>query len=82
MSLVKPREILGIVLTGLAIAVIVASFVVQGTHVSGNWAIATAFMGFIIILLGPWLWLGETPVAVKKFIEARTSRKLEVGEKR
>jgi hypothetical protein len=32
--------------------------------------------GFLLILVGPWLWLGEVPVAIRKFVEARTGRKL------
>lgn len=32
--------------------------------------------GFLLILLGPWLWLGEVPVTAKKLIEAKTGKKL------
>ena len=32
--------------------------------------------GFLLILVGPWLWLGEVPVAVRKFVEARTGRRV------
>jgi len=31
---------------------------------------ASAFL----ILLGPWLWFGEIPEALKRFVEARISR--------
>ncbi len=27
------------------------------------------------ILMGPALWLGEVPIAIKKFIEIKTGRK-------
>lgn len=32
--------------------------------------------GFLLLLLGPWLWFGDTPVSVKKFVEAKTGRRL------
>lgn len=32
--------------------------------------------GFLLLLLGPWLWLGDTPVSLKKFVEAKTGRRL------
>ena len=32
--------------------------------------------GFLLILVGPWLWLGEVPVAIRKFVEAKTGKRL------
>ncbi|MEO3993537.1 MAG: hypothetical protein QN229_04485 [Desulfurococcaceae archaeon TW002] len=32
--------------------------------------------GFLLILIGPALWLGEVPANLKKLIEAKTGRKL------
>ncbi|MDW8045297.1 MAG: hypothetical protein RMJ31_05955 [Nitrososphaerota archaeon] len=30
---------------------------------------------FLLILIGPWLWLGEVPLAVKKLMEGKTGAK-------
>ncbi|MEM1888612.1 MAG: hypothetical protein QXN04_00480 [Pyrobaculum sp.] len=33
-------------------------------------------VGFLLILAGPALWLGEVPVNIKKFVEAKTGKKV------
>jgi len=76
------KEVVGLILTMISVAVIIASFVVGGGKVSGDISLPVALTGFVVILIGPWLWLGEVPVAIRKFVEARTGRKLTGGEKR
>lgn len=79
----KAKEVLGLILTVISIIVIVAGFAMYGGNIKDpGVAFVTALMGFAVILLGPWLWLGEVPVAVRKFVEARTGRKLGEGEKK
>lgn len=75
------KEALGLLLTIISIVVIIAGFSIGGGKVPSDIAPVVAIMGFVVLLIGPWLWLGETPVAIRKFIEARTGRKLE-GEKK
>ncbi|MCS7099328.1 MAG: hypothetical protein RMH84_03110 [Sulfolobales archaeon] len=79
----KTREFIGLVITIAAIALLIyelfyvnltrGSIGVRGT-ISSDSVLVSA--GFLLILVGPWLWFGEVPVAVKKFIEAKTGRKL------
>lgn len=79
----KAREAAGLVVTVIAVILILyelfyvnvtkGSIGVSGT-VSADSILISA--GFLLILIGPWLWLGEMPVAVKKFVEARTGRRL------
>lgn len=76
------KEVAGIVLTAISIIIIVTGFVMGGGKVSGDIALLVAFTGFVLILFGPWLWLGEVPTAVRKFVEARTGRRLSEGEKK
>lgn len=73
------KELIGLALTALAIIVIIAGFVVGGGKISGDMALAATFMGFVVLVLGPWLWLGDVPIAVRKFVEARTGKKLPEG---
>lgn len=79
---VKPKEMLGAIITIVAIILIFyellyvnltrGSIGVKGTVTTDSILMAS---GFLLILIGPWLWLGEVPVAIKKFIEAKTGRK-------
>ncbi len=79
----KPKEAVGIAVTLIAVIVMLYElFYVNLTGgaigVSGAVTTDAALLSaaFIMILIGPWLWLGDAPVAVKKLVEARTGRKL------
>jgi len=80
---VKPKETLGVIISVIAIILILyellyVNLMAGSIGVKGaitNDAILIS-LGFLLILIGPWLWLGEVPVAVKKLIEAKTGRKL------
>ncbi|MEM2307925.1 MAG: hypothetical protein QW266_03290 [Sulfolobales archaeon] len=79
----KPKETLGVIISVIAIILILyellyVNLMAGSIGVKGaitNDAILIS-LGFLLILIGPWLWLGEVPVAVKKLIEAKTGRKL------
>ncbi|MEM2406529.1 MAG: hypothetical protein QXI94_03035 [Sulfolobales archaeon] len=79
----KPKETLGVIISVIAIVLILyellyVNLMAGSIGVKGaitNDAILIS-LGFLLILIGPWLWLGEVPVAVKKLIEAKTGRKL------
>ncbi|MEM2006300.1 MAG: hypothetical protein QXG17_03330 [Sulfolobales archaeon] len=79
----KPKETLGVIISVIAIVLILyellyVNLTAGSIGVKGaitNDAILIS-LGFLLILIGPWLWLGEVPVAVKKLIEAKTGRKL------
>jgi hypothetical protein len=73
----KPKEALGLAITVISVAVLFYAFIATGGAVKGDLALAAAASGFALILLGPYLWLGEVPIAIKKFIEAKTGAKLE-----
>ncbi|MEM0378342.1 MAG: hypothetical protein QXP68_06805 [Thermosphaera sp.] len=73
----KPKEMVGLIITIIAIIILFYTFISTGGVVTGDNATLAATAGFILILLGPWLWLGEVPVAIKKFIEAKTGTKTE-----
>jgi hypothetical protein len=77
------KQILGIVITLLSLALLFYElFYVNivfgkiGVKDAINIDAILLSAGFLLILLGPWLWLGEVPVAIKKMIEARTGRKV------
>ncbi len=78
----KAREGIGLAITLIAILLLLYELLyVNLTHgrigiadqVSTDAILISA--GFLLILLGPWLWLGEVPVAIRKFVEARTGRR-------
>ncbi len=78
----KPKELLGLVITVVTVIILLyEAFYVNlttggiGTKgvVSTHAALFSA--SFLLILIGPWLWLGEVPLAVKKIIEAKTGTK-------
>jgi hypothetical protein len=75
------KEVIGVLITLVAIIVLVyayaSAYAMAGGQVKGDIALYAAICGFIVILLGPYLWLGEVPTAVKKFVEAKTGVKLE-----
>lgn len=78
----RVKEALGLIITVVAIILIMyellyvnlsrGSIGVKGTIASDAIIISA---GFLLILVGPWLWLGDVPVAIRKFIEAKTGRK-------
>jgi len=74
---VKPKEALGLLITIIAIGIVLYAYISTGGIVKGDISVAAGVSGFILILVGPYLWLGEVPSAVKKFVEAKTGVKLE-----
>lgn len=78
----KTKEMIGIVLTGIGLLLYLYAIVVGGMKgsigvrgkVEADAIIIS--LGMYAILIGPALWLGEVPVAIKKFIEAKTGKKL------
>lgn len=82
----KVRKVLGIIITAIAIILMLYElFYVNLTKgsigVKGAVTIDSVLIsaGFLLILVGPWLWLGEVPVAIKKLVEAKTGRKVTRG---
>jgi len=78
----KTKEALGIVITAIAILLLLYElFYVNltrgGIGVKGQVTTDSILVsaGFLLILIGPWLWLGDVPVAIRKFVEARTGRR-------
>lgn len=79
----KAKEILGLVLTVLSFIILAyellyvglttGSIGVKGQVVTDSMLISA---GFLIIILGPMLWLGEVPTNIKKLIEAKTGRRI------
>ncbi|MCS7106685.1 MAG: hypothetical protein NZ902_01060 [Acidilobaceae archaeon] len=76
------RELVGAALTLLALLLIGYELFVVGllngsVGTKGQVTLDAVLIsaGFLLILLGPWLWLGEVPVAVKRFVEAKTGRR-------
>lgn len=78
------KEAVGVLITLVAVIVLAYAYAsaiaTAGGQVTGDIALYAAISGFIVILLGPYLWLGEVPTAIKKFVEAKTGAKL--GEKK
>ena len=79
----KVKEGIGLFITIIAIVLILyelfyINLTCGGIGIKGKVSTDAILIsaGFLLILLGPWLWLGEVPVAVKKFIEARTGRRV------
>jgi len=79
----KAKEGLGVAITIIAVLLLLYElFYVNltrgGIGVRGQVSTDSILIsaGFLLILIGPWLWLGEVPVAIKKFIEARTGRRV------
>ena len=79
----RAREGIGLVITTVAILLMLYElFYVNltrgGIGVRGQVTTDAVLIctGFLLILIGPWLWLGEVPVAIRKFVEARTGRRL------
>ena len=79
----KPKQILGLILTILSLILILYGIVIGYTKgqigVKGQIDLDAQLVtiGWILILLGPAILFGETPIAIKKFVEAKTGRKIE-----
>lgn len=78
----KVKEGLGVVITVIAILLLLyellyVSLTRGGIGVKDQVTTDAILIsaGFLLILIGPWLWLGEVPVAIRKFVEARTGRR-------
>ena len=79
----KVKEGLGVAITVIAVLLLLYElFYVNLTRggIGARGQVSTDSIlisaGFLLILVGPWLWLGEVPVAVRKFVEARTGRRV------
>ncbi len=77
------RKALGTIITVITVIIMLyelfyVNITKGGIGVKGAVSIDAALLAsaFILILIGPWLWLGEVPVAIKKFVEAKTGRRL------
>jgi len=77
------KQILEIVITSIALVMLFyelfyVNIVFGDIDVRGSVNIDAVLIsaGSLLLLLGPWLWLGEVSVAVGKIIEARSGRKV------
>ena len=77
------KEALGLVITVLSLLlfayeILYVGLVSGSIGVKGQVATDAVLIsaGFLMIILGPALWLGEVPTNLKKLIEAKTGRKL------
>lgn len=79
----KTKEALGLVITVLSLLlfayeILYVGLVSGGIGVKGQVTTDSILIstGFLLIILGPALWLGEVPTNLKKLIEAKTGKKL------
>ncbi len=79
----KAKEALGLIITVLSLLIFAYEILYVGltTGRMGDKGVVTTdamliSMGFLLIILGPALWLGEVPTNIKKLVEAKTGRKL------
>lgn len=78
----KTKELIGLILTALGLLLYIYAVVdgsmKGGIGVRGRVELTPILiaLGMYAILIGPALWLGEVPIAIKKFIEAKTGKKL------
>ncbi len=79
----KAREALGLIITILSLLIFAYEILYVGLttgrigvkgDVTNDAILISA--GFLLIILGPALWLGEVPTNLKKLVEAKTGRKL------
>jgi hypothetical protein len=80
---VKAKEALGLIITVLSLLIfayeiLYVGLVTRNIGVKGSVATDAILIsaGFLLIILGPALWLGEVPANLKKLVEAKTGRKL------
>ncbi|MDM7275018.1 MAG: hypothetical protein P3X22_002695 [Thermoprotei archaeon] len=74
----QTRELLGLIITVIALlimayATLYVGFSVRKIEAMNAWLYSIAWL---LLLVGPWLWIGTVPGALKRFVEARTGRKL------
>lgn len=79
----KAKEALGLALTALSFVILAYEILYVGLMtgsigVKGQVATDSILIsvGFLMIILGPMLWLGEVPTNLKKLIEAKTGKKI------
>lgn len=79
----KAKEALGLIITVLSLLIFAYEILYVGLvtrNIGVNGSVATDAIlisaGFLLIILGPALWLGEVPANLKKLVEAKTGRKL------
>ncbi|MFN3268022.1 MAG: hypothetical protein ACK416_02055 [Zestosphaera sp.] len=79
----KAREAIGLIITLLSLVIFAYEILYVGLtggrigvkdEVTSDAILIST--GFLLILIGPALWLGEVPANLKKLIEAKTGRKL------
>jgi len=77
------KEISGLIITVIALAIFAYEILYVGMFVGAiglRGSVATdpvlLTIGWMLLLIGPALWLGEVPTGIKKLIEAKTGRKL------
>lgn len=75
----RAKEAVGCLLTVLALVLLLYElFYVNLTRgyvgVKGEVSVDTLLLaaGWLLILVGPWLWFGEVPVAIRRIVEIRT----------
>ncbi len=79
----RPKEAVGLMVTVLSlllfayeifyVGLVTGTIGIKGQVTTDALLLST---GFLLIILGPALWLGEVPTNLKKLIEAKTGRKL------
>ncbi len=79
----KAKEVIGLIMTLLSLIIFAYEVFYVGLtggrigvkgEVTSDAMLISA--GFLLILIGPALWLGEVPANLKKLIEAKTGRRL------
>ncbi len=79
----RAKEALGLIVTILSLLIFAYEILYVGLTtgkmgVKGDVTTDAVLIsaGFLLIILGPALWLGEVPTNIKKLVEAKTGRKL------
>ncbi len=79
----KAKEALGLIITVLSLLIFAYEILYVGLTAGkmGDKGVVTTdamliSVGFLLIILGPALWLGEVPTNIKKLVEAKTGKKL------
>ncbi len=74
----QTRELLGLIITIAALllmayATLYVGLLSRKIDDMNAWLYSVAWL---LLLVGPWLWMGTVPGALRKFVEARTGRRL------